>query len=120
MPTQRKVDTVADLKERLQKATIVVSAEYRGLRVRDMQDMRRKLREGGLEVRVVKNTLLKLAAEAAGDPDIVRIVEGPTALAIGYGDVIEASKASSYAQTARQLCDRGGYLEGSVLGERPG
>ncbi len=117
MPTQKKVDTVADLKERLQKATIVVSAEYRGLRVRDMQDMRRKLREGGLEVRVVKNTLLKLAAEAAGDPDIVRIVEGPTALAIGYGDVIEASKAvTSYAQTAPgSFAIRGGYLEGSVL-----
>jgi large subunit ribosomal protein L10 len=66
---------------------------------------------------VVKNTLLKLAAEEAGDPDIVRIVEGPTALAIGYGDVIEASKAvTSYAQTAPgSFAIRGGYLEGSIL-----
>src|SRR3989304_4333887 len=51
MPTQRKIDAVADLKARLEKATIIVSTEYRGLRVREMQELRRKLREGGLEVR---------------------------------------------------------------------
>ncbi|HET8945083.1 MAG TPA: 50S ribosomal protein L10 [Dehalococcoidia bacterium] len=117
MPTQKKIDAVADLKERLEKATIIVSTEYRGLRVKEMQDLRRKLREGGLEVKVVKNTLLKLAAEEAGDPDIVRIVEGPTALAIAYGDIIEASKAvAAYAQGApATFAVRGGYMDGSVL-----
>jgi large subunit ribosomal protein L10 len=117
MPTQKKIDAVADLKERLEKATIIVSTEYRGLRVKEMDDLRRKLREGGLEVRVVKNTLLKRAAEEAGEPDVIRIVEGPTALAISYGDVIEASKAvAAYAQGApATFAIRGGYLEGSVL-----
>lgn len=117
MPTQKKIDAVADLKERLKKATIIVSAEYRGLRVKEMQDLRRKLREGGFEVKVVKNTLLKRAAEEAGDPDIVRIVEGPTALAIAYGDIIEASKAvAAYAQGApATFAVRGGYMDGSVL-----
>ena len=117
MPTQKKVDTVADLKGRLEKATMIVSTEYRGLRVKEMQDLRRKLREGGLEVRVVKNTLVKRAADELGEPDIVRIIEGPTALAIAYGDVIEASKAlAAYAQTAPStFAVRGGYLDGSVL-----
>jgi large subunit ribosomal protein L10 len=76
MPTQRKIDTVADLKGRLEKATMIVSTEYRGLRVKEMQDLRRKLREGGLDVRVVKNTLLKRAADELGEPDIVRISRG--------------------------------------------
>lgn len=117
MPTQKKIDAVADLKERLEKATIIVSAEYRGLRVKEMQDLRRKLREGGLEVKVIKNTLLRRAADEAGEPDIVRIIEGPTALAIGYGDVIEASKAvATYAQGApATFAVRGGYMDGSVL-----
>lgn len=117
MPTQKKIDAVADLKERLEKATIIVSAEYRGLRVKEMQDLRRKLREGGLEVKVIKNTLLRRAADEAGEPDLVRIIEGPTALAISYGDVIEASKAvAAYAQGApATFAVRGGYMDGSVL-----
>ena len=117
MPTQEKVDTVAELKERLERATIVVSSEYRGLTVKEMQALRRKLREGGFEVKVIKNTLLRLAAEQAGQPEVTRIVEGPTALALAFGDVIEAAKAvTDYAQTAPQAFKlRGGYLEGSVL-----
>ncbi len=117
MATQRKIDAVAELKERLAKATIIVSTNYRGLRVKEMDDLRRKLREGGLDVRVVKNTLLRRAAEEAGEPEIVRIIEGPTALAISYGDVIEASKAiAAYAQGApATFAVRGGYMDGSVL-----
>ena len=117
MPTKEKVETVADLKDRLERATIVVGTEYRGLTVKEMQALRRKMREGGLELKVVKNTLLKLAAEQAGQPDVTKIVEGPTALAIAYGDVIEAAKAvTDYAQSAPQAFSlRGGFFEGSVL-----
>src|SRR3990172_9630278 len=92
MPTQKKMDTVADLKERLERATLIAGAEYRGMLVKEMHELRRKMREGGVEVRVVKNTLLKLAAEQAGRHPVVQIVEGPTALAISYGDAIEAAK----------------------------
>jgi large subunit ribosomal protein L10 len=115
MPTEKKVEAVADLKDRIERATLIASAEYRGLRVRELQDLRRKLQDGGLDVKVVKNTLLKLAAEEAGQPDLVKIVEGPTALA--YGDVIEASKALTGAlQGAPQgFGIRGGYMDGAVL-----
>jgi large subunit ribosomal protein L10 len=117
MPTQKKIDTVADLKERLERATLVASAEYRGLRVRDMQELRRRLREGGFQVRVVKNSLLRLAAEQSGQSDLMQIVEGPTALAITYGDMIEAAKAlTGYAQGAPAgFAIRGGFLDGHVL-----
>jgi ribosomal protein L10 len=117
MPTQKKIDTVADLKERIERATLVASTEYRGLRVKEMVEMRRRLREAGIDVKVIKNTLLKLAAEGAGQPDLLDIVEGPTALALTYGDAIEAAKAlSGYAQGAPQgFAIRGGYMDGSVL-----
>jgi large subunit ribosomal protein L10 len=117
MPTQVKIAAVADLKDRLQRATIVVSTEYRGLTVREMQDLRRKLREGGIEIRVIKNSLLKLAAEQAGQAEVAGIVEGPTALAISYGDVIDAAKAlTAFAQTAPGAFKlRAGFMDGAVL-----
>jgi large subunit ribosomal protein L10 len=117
MPTKEKVQAVADLKERLERATMVVSTEYRGLTVKEMTVLRKKLREGGFDVKVVKNTLLKRAASEAGREDVTKIVEGPTALAMAYGDVIEAAKVvTDYANSAPQAFKiRGGYLEGSVL-----
>src|SRR5438309_282701 len=117
MPTQKKIETVADLKERIERATLLASADYRGLRVKEMVEMRRRLREAGLEVRVVKNTLLRLAANESGQPELLEIVEGPTALAMGFGDVIEAAKAlAGYAQGAPSGFGlRGGFMDGRVL-----
>ena len=117
MPTQRKIESVADLRDRIARATLVVSADYRGLLVKDMDQLRRRLRAAGIEVKVVKNTLLRLAAQDAGQPDLVRIVEGPTALAFSYGDFIEAAKAiTEYAQGAPStFALRGGYLDGQVV-----
>lgn len=117
LPTQEKINAVAELKDRLERATIVISTEYRGLTVKEMQALRRKLREGGLEVKVVKNTLLRRAADEAGKPAVSEIVEGPTALAIAYDDVIEAAKAvTEYAQSAPQAFKlRGGFMDGAVL-----
>lgn len=117
MPTQEKIATVAELKDQLERATIVMSSEYRGMTVKEMQELRRKLREGGLEVKVIKNTLLKIAADQAGKGEVTQIVEGPTALALAYGDIIDAAKAmSGYAATAPQAFSlRGGVLDGAVL-----
>jgi large subunit ribosomal protein L10 len=117
MPTQKKIDTVAELKGRIERATLVASAQYRGLRVKEMVEMRRRLREAGIEVKVVKNSLLRLAAEDTGHGDLLQIIEGPTALAVSYGDVIEAAKAlANYAQGAPQgFSIRGGFMDGAVL-----
>jgi large subunit ribosomal protein L10 len=117
MPTERKIEAVADLKARLERATLMVSAQYRGLRVKEMQEMRRKLREGGLEVTVIKNTLLRLAAEQAGRTDVMKVVEGPTALAIAYGDPIDAAKglAAYLPGSPAAFAVTGGVLESQVL-----
>ena len=117
MPTQKKIDQVEDLKRRIGRATIAVSADYRGLRVREMDQMRKRLRAASIEVKVIKNSLLRLAADQTGTPALMQIVEGPTALVIAYDDPIEAAKAiTEYAQSAPPTFSlRGAFLDGRVV-----
>ena len=117
MTTQKKIDSVADLKDRIGRATLIAGAEYRGLRVKEIQDLRRALRQGGIELKVVKNTLLKRAADEAGEPDLMNIIDGPVALAFSYGDVIEASKVLTASMTGapQAWTVRGGYMDGATL-----
>jgi large subunit ribosomal protein L10 len=117
MPTQRKIDQVEDLKQRMERATITVSANYRGLRVQEMDQMRKRMRAASIEVKVVKNSLLRLAAGRTGAPELMQIVEGPTALVISYNDPIEAAKAiTEYAQSAPPTFSlRGAFLDGHVV-----
>ncbi len=118
MPTQRKIDLVEELKQIIERARITVSADYRGLRVQEMDQMRRRLRASGVEVRVVKNNLLRLAAEQAGLASLMEIVEGaPAALVLGYDDPTEAAKAvAEYAQSAPPtFAIRGALMDGQVV-----
>ena len=79
--------------------------------------MRKRLRAASVEVRVIKNSLLRLAAGQSGTPELMQIVEGPTALAIAYDDPIEAAKAiTEYAQSAPPtFALRGAFLDGRVV-----
>lgn len=117
MPTQKKIDLVQELKQLIERARITVGADFRGLRVQDMDQMRRRLRTSGVEVRVVKNSLLRLAADQAGMPDLMQIVEGPTALVLGYDDPTEAAKAvTEYAHSAPPtFAIRGAFMDGQVV-----
>ncbi len=117
MPTQGKIDLVEELKQIIVRARITVSADYRGLRVQEMDQMRRKLRTSGVEVRVIKNSLLRLAADQTDMPDLMQIVDGPTALVLGYDDPTEAAKAvTDYAQSAPPtFAIRGAYMDGQVV-----
>lgn len=117
MPTQKKIDTVEELKQRISRATITISADYRGLRVPEMEQMRRRLRQASVEVRVIKNNLLRLAAAQTGMPELMQVVEGPTALVLGYEDPIEAAKAiTEYARSAPStFAIRGAFMEGQVI-----
>lgn len=118
MPTQKKVETVKELENLISKSTIVITADYRGLSAMDMLGLRRRLREIGVEVRVVKNTLARLAAEQVGRPNLVEIVEGPTAIAFGYGDVREPTRVlTEYIRASRlPMTIRGALLDSRVLG----
>jgi large subunit ribosomal protein L10 len=117
MPTPRKVAMLAEIKDRMERAQIAISADYRGLSVAQITDLRRALRPANVEVKVVKNTLAAMAAEQAGRPEMSQLVQGPTALAMGFGDPVAPVKALTEFIRARRLTIdiHGGWLEGRVL-----
>lgn len=117
MPTEKKAQMVAELQDKLQRAAIAISTEYQGLTVAQLNDLRAKLREAGVEMKVVKNTLLRIAAEGVGRPEVMEIVEGPTALVLGYQDVTAPAKAiTEHIRAARlPIKVRKAWLEGRIL-----
>lgn len=117
MPTQKKIETVESLKNCIERATIAMAAEYRGLSMTEMATLRRTARDADVEVRVVKNRLFLRAAEAAGKPELAQLVDGPTAILFGYDDIALASKAvTEYQRTARNtFVVRIGVMDGQVL-----
>ncbi len=116
MATERKVEQVALLEERLRRATVAIGLDYRGLSVGDMQAMRRAIRADApdTELRVIKNTLFKRAAENAGVPDAARVANEATALLLGYGDLTDAPRAlRAYTRsTNREIPIHGVFFEG--------
>lgn len=92
MPTAEKIQVVEDITREFQKAGSVFVADYAGLRVGDMTELRKQLRNAGVSFRVVKNTLLRRAASEAGLGDINPDFKGPTAVAFGPADPVETAK----------------------------
>ena len=93
MPTQQKIDLVQDIKGRIERSTIAMTTRYSGISVNQMIELRRAMKAGGVDFTIVKNTLLSLAADEAQKPQLKEIVDGPTAIALGYDDPVEAAKA---------------------------
>jgi large subunit ribosomal protein L10 len=116
MPTHKKEANVAELKDLVSRSTIVVSAEYRGLTVKEVTALRRTLREAGVEARVVKNRLFQLAASQAGLGAAGGVVEGPSMVIFGFGDIVAPSKAiADYQRTARNaFAPKKVFMDGQV------
>ncbi|MDQ3879550.1 MAG: 50S ribosomal protein L10 [Chloroflexota bacterium] len=115
MPTDGKRAEVAELTKLLRGSSAVAVADYRGLRVTDIQAVRRSLRANGVTFRVVKNRLMSIAADEAGVPEMKPILDGPTAVAVGAGD--EAVLARSVLEALRPY-SRVVKVRGAVLGTR--
>ena len=116
MARPEKEAAVAELKEKLSRARSGVLTEFRGLTVAEITELRKRLREAGLEYRVAKNTLTRLAAQekvgAALDPYLI----GPTALAFSYEDpVVPAKILTEFARSYRALEIKGAILEDEVI-----
>lgn len=93
MPTPRKVEQVAALEDVISRAEIAISAQYQGVAMDQQVELRSRLRDVGAEMHVVKNTLLRIAAERAGRPEFVELADGPTAIIVGFDEPIAAPKA---------------------------
>ena len=118
MATERKREQVALLEERLGRASITIGIDYRGLSVKDMQDLRRGIRAEApeTELRVIKNTLWRRASEGAGEPRAADLAQEATAMLFGFGDLTEAPKAlQRYIREERlELPIHGVYVEGEL------
>lgn len=112
----KKIEAVARLRERLSQATAAIATDYRGLTVKQLEELRTRLRAAGVEYVVVKNTLARRAADEAGVGELSRILVGPVGLALGYGDVtIPARLVTDYYRVNRRLPVVGGLVERRVL-----
>jgi len=92
MPTQAKIDKVADLTRQFSEAGNVFITNYAGLNVEQMNKLRRSLREKGVGYIIAKNTLMSIAAKEAGYDDIVAYLSGPTAVAFSHTEPNVAAK----------------------------
>jgi large subunit ribosomal protein L10 len=118
MQKSEKERVVAELTERLQGAETLIVADYRGLTVTQIGELRGKLLEHGARFSVVKNSLTKRAAEAAGVEPLLALLDGPTAIAFleTGGDPVAVAKALDDAAKTEILSIKGGLLEGAEIG----
>ena len=115
MKKEDKERVVADLTERLKNTDTLLVADYRGLTMPQIDELRTRLLASGARFTVVKNTLTRRAAEAAGSETLLALLEGPTAIAFleSDGDPVAVAKALvDAARDTRVLALRGGMLEG--------
>jgi large subunit ribosomal protein L10 len=113
-----KEKVVSDLTERLKASETLLVADYRGLTMPQIDALRSRLIESGASFTVVKNTLTRRAAEAAGADALLTLLEGPSAIAFleADGDMVAAAKAlADSARESRVLEIRGGVLQGRTM-----
>ena len=117
MSREKKTQIINELQEAFSKCSISIFTDYRGLVTSDMTALRRKLQESESEYRVVKNTLARFAAERAGLDSMVDYLDGPIAIAFGYGDITSPAKVlASYIRDAQTtLSIKAGFLGHRVL-----
>lgn len=116
MPTPKKAAEIDLLVDRFERSQMTILADYRGLSVTQMQDLRSRLRPADSEFRVAKNTLVRIAAERAGVEGLEEFLEGPTAVMFAFDDVAAPAKAmSDFAKASRVLEVKAGVMNGQVL-----
>jgi large subunit ribosomal protein L10 len=106
---------VLEIKEKLGKAQGVVLAKYQGLTVEEDTELRKRLREAGIEYKVYKNTMTTLAANELGITGLDAHLEGPTSIAFGYQDATAPARVlNEFAQTHKKLELKAALVEGNV------
>ena len=113
---QAKEPVVKEIREKLAASTGAVITDYRGLNVAEVTELRRKLREAGVDYKVLKNTLTRIAAAEIGLQGLNPYLEGPTAIAFGAEDAIVPAKIiAEFAKTHKNLEIKAGIIDGRVI-----
>ena len=113
---ESKQEKVKILAEKLSKSKMTIFTDYRGITVEDDMALRKSLRESGNECVVIKNTIIKLAAKEAKIEGLDAMLEGPTAVILGYDDYVAPAKAAyEYSKTHEFYKLKGGVMDGKML-----
>ena len=113
---EEKKQTVEEIAEKINKSKEVIFVDYRGLSVHEMADLRKRLRDNGVDFSVYKNTLSKLAVDKAGYKDLEQFLSGPTAVAFDYDEEVSTPKIFiDFAKEHEDLEVKGGLLEDELL-----
>ena len=115
----RKTDkeaSVAELRARLQDNSIAILAKYQGINVAQATELRRKLRESGVEFKVYKNTLARIVLDELGFSPAAAFMEGPTAWAFSKDPVTPARLLRDFGKDVQFVSMSGGILDGRVMG----
>ena len=113
---EKKKQQVADLAQRIKGSCAGVVVDYKGINVEDDTKLRKELREAGVTYTVVKNSILKRAAEEVGLNIDSSVVEGTTAIATSVDDYIAAARIlNKYAESSKNFNIKTGYLDGAVI-----
>lgn len=117
MPTQAKAEKIEELVEKLGRAKIAILLQTQGLTVKDMSELRGKMRNAKLELQVTKNTLLRIASERNNMTELDKsIFNGQSTVAFGYDDEVAAAKAvTDYTHTSKVAVLKSGILGGRAL-----
>lgn len=117
MPTLAKSEKIEELTEKLSRATVTILVQTQGLTVKDMMELRGKMRAAKLEFQVAKNTLLRIASERNNMTELDKnIFHGQTAIAFGYEDEVDAAKVvSDYIRGSKIAVLKSAILGGRAL-----
>lgn len=117
MPNAQNQAQVEEIKNDLEDVTSVWVVDYRGLTVKDAQQLRRNIREAGASMKVYKNKLMRIALEDAGLPAMDDLLKGPSAFVFADDDPAAAAKAvKNFAKDNENLVIKGGLMEGQLVG----
>ena len=113
---EEKQVIIQEIVEKINRSQSMVLCDYRGLNVAQVTELRRRLREAGVEYKVLKNTMVRFAAREAGIDGLDDILNGPTAVAFGISDPVAPAKIiSEFAKTNDKLQIKAGVLDKKVL-----
>ncbi len=113
---EKKKQIVTEIAEKLEKSKSTIIADYRGLNVKQMNELRKQLREADVEFQVLKNTMTRRAAEKAGMNELGEYLTGPTAVAFSYEDVVAPARIiHGFAKENEELEIKGGMVEGKAV-----
>lgn len=116
MPTQAKTEKIEELKDKFGRAVVTILVQTQGLTVKDMNELRGKMRTAKVDIQVVKNTLLRIASERNDMVLDRKLFDGQTTAVFGYDDEVATAKAvADYVKTSKVVAIKSGIIGGRAL-----